>query len=305
MGIVFYCQSCGARFEVDSRMAGKKGHCKKCGQLMSIPRPEQIASMTAIPALAGTGAGSTASGASIGSVLKNDLSKIALAPITMDRIPLRANNRKSTKPTAMSVLDDAEDSKPYILAQPLPRSSGQVSRGANLALGFWRRQVGKFQKVFRSLNETAYLFSIPFIILLLIGIAVKSRSTALLGATFVVVLSVGRIVAGLANLASVPLRDGFDAKKMKHPFRSVVEPLATIAAIVVAFTFIPWLSSGKRAGASLVDRLNTNARSLREDIKGELRKTAAQVKNLDIEKIGEGAEKKLDKLRGAGKESRK
>ena len=38
MGIVFFCQSCGARFEVDPRMAGKRGHCKKCGQIMTIPR---------------------------------------------------------------------------------------------------------------------------------------------------------------------------------------------------------------------------------------------------------------------------
>ena len=52
MNIVFFCQSCGARFEVDPRMAGKKGHCKKCGQYMSIPRAEEIASMAAMPALA-------------------------------------------------------------------------------------------------------------------------------------------------------------------------------------------------------------------------------------------------------------
>ena len=52
MGIVFFCQSCGARFEVDPRMAGKTGRCKKCGQTMSIPRAEQIASIAAMPALA-------------------------------------------------------------------------------------------------------------------------------------------------------------------------------------------------------------------------------------------------------------
>ena len=55
MGIVFFCQSCGARFEVDPRMAGKAGRCKKCGQQMEIPRAEQIASMAAMPALAGSG----------------------------------------------------------------------------------------------------------------------------------------------------------------------------------------------------------------------------------------------------------
>ena len=57
MGIVFFCQSCGSRFEVDPRMAGKKGRCKKCGQHMAIPRAEEIASMSAMPALAAAGAG--------------------------------------------------------------------------------------------------------------------------------------------------------------------------------------------------------------------------------------------------------
>ena len=62
--IVFFCQSCGARFEVDPRFAGKRGHCKKCGQVMTIPRAEQLSSMMAMPALvaAGGGAGLLASG---------------------------------------------------------------------------------------------------------------------------------------------------------------------------------------------------------------------------------------------------
>ena len=57
MGIVFFCQSCGARFEVPDRMAGKKGRCKKCGQYMPVPKAEQLASMAAMPALAWPAAG--------------------------------------------------------------------------------------------------------------------------------------------------------------------------------------------------------------------------------------------------------
>ena len=56
MGIVFFCQSCGARFEVDARMAGKKGRCKNCGQYMTVPKAEHLASM-GMPALAMAGAG--------------------------------------------------------------------------------------------------------------------------------------------------------------------------------------------------------------------------------------------------------
>ncbi len=89
MNIVFFCQSCGARFEVDPRMAGKKGHCKKCGQYMSIPRAQEIASMAAMPALAMAGAGAVAgaSGPSIGTGSARMTSQVGLAPITIDRMP--------------------------------------------------------------------------------------------------------------------------------------------------------------------------------------------------------------------------
>src|SRR5215468_27711 len=92
MGIVFFCQSCGARFEVDPRMAGRKGRCKKCGQSMPIPRAEEIASMVSMPALAAAaaGAGAVPSGRaaapSLASAPKGAVSKISLAPLTLDRV---------------------------------------------------------------------------------------------------------------------------------------------------------------------------------------------------------------------------
>ncbi len=300
MGIVFYCQSCGARFEVDARMAGKKGHCKKCGQMMAIPRAEQIASMASMPALAMAGAGgaSVSPGASIGSMLKADVSKIGLAPITIDRMPIGPKSRKPgpSKPTAMSVLDDGEDSKPYMLAHPLPKGTDRVQGQANNALAFWRRQIGVIQKLFRSLNETAYLLSIPFVVILLVGIVLKSRNVALFGATFAVVLNVGRIFAGIANLAAVPLRSGLDSGKLKKPIRRVVEPVVTIGLILAAFTFIPWLSSDASSKGTIGQRLRANAKGLRGEMKEKVRKTADGVSNLDLDEMSTRAEEKLKKI---------
>jgi hypothetical protein len=285
MSIVFYCQSCGARFEVAARLAGKKGHCKKCGQMMSIPRAEQLASMTAMPALAGAGAGAEDAGPSIGGWLRSDALSAVLAPITVDRMRIGAKRS--------SPLDDLEDSKPYTLARPQAVSRGRAVAPVGAALGLWRRQIGVFQKLFRSVNETAYLLSIPFIVILLVGIVLKSRSTALFGATFVVVLSVGRIVAGLAGLASVPLRSGLDAGKMKKPFRRVAEPVITVGLIIAAFTFIPWLSSGSASKGTVVERLKANTKSLRAEMKGELRKTAGKAADIDLESLSAGAREKL------------
>jgi hypothetical protein len=303
MGIVFFCQSCGARFEVAARMAGKKGHCKKCGQMMSIPRAEQLASMTSMPALAAAGVGSAGSaGPSIGGWLKSDAISAILAPITVDG--MRFGTKKPSR------FDDIDDSKPYNLAQPARTSNGAVRAPVGAALGFWMRQIGVLQKLFRSLNETAYLLSIPFIMIILAGIVTKSRSTALFGATFVVVLSVGRIVAGLAGLASVPLRSGLDTGKMKKPFRRVVEPIVTIALVVVAFTFIPWLSRGGAASkGTIAERLKANAKVLRAEMKGKVSKAADKAAELDLGKIGTEAQEKLkdvgDRVRGTSEEPRK
>jgi hypothetical protein len=311
MSIVFYCQSCGARFEVASRMAGKRGHCKKCGQMMSIPRAEHLASMSAMPALAtagvGVGAGAAAgAGAgrdaapspSIGGWLGADLSQIKLDQLTVEKMRLRPT--KPIKPA--TPLDGLDDSKPYDLAVPLPRSSGRVSGQAAVALGYWRRQIGAIQKLFRSLGDTAYLLSVPFIVIFLIGIAVKSRSTALLGATFVVALNVGRLVAGLANMAAVPLRDGLSANRMKRSMRRVAEPLMMIALVLLAFTFIPWLSRGGAKG-TIAERLKANTRTLRKEMKGELGKVTEGISEIDVEKVGAGAQAKFKKagerVRGA------
>jgi hypothetical protein len=299
MGIVFFCQSCGARFEVDPRMAGKRGRCKKCGQFMAIPRAEEIASMAAMPALAGAGVGAGvaagpdagarpdagAGGASIGSWLKRGVSKVALAPITLDRIPL--GQRSPTKP---SPLDDAEDSKPYALAQPVLERRGGVRVQDNVIARIWRRQLGGFQKLFRKINQAAYLVSIPFLIILLLGVAVRNRPLALLGATVVVLLNIGRLAAGVANLALVPFRDGIDLHKLKKPAGRVAEPVLTIGLVVLAFTFIPWLYGGGSAKGGIADRIRSGARALQKDIKGEVDRV------VDVEKLGAQAQEKLKEL---------
>jgi hypothetical protein len=297
MGIVFFCQSCGARFEVDPRMAGRRGRCRNCGQHTTIPRAEELASMTRVAVLAAVGAGGRAVAGppplprdepppSIGDWLKAGISHVGLAPLSVDRMP---------RPTRPSALDDAEDSKPYQLASPIVDSRGPVRIQDNLLVRLWRRGLGDIQKVFRWLNESAYVVSIPFVMILLFGAAVKSRPMALFGATFVVLLNLGRLIAGVANLALVPLRDGLDARKLRKPVRRVVEPILTIALVVLGFTFIPWLS-GDRRGGSVADRIRDGARTLEKDIEGEVDLVVKKAQNIDIENLGARAREKLGGL---------
>jgi hypothetical protein len=299
MGIVFFCNSCGARFEVDARMAGKKGRCKKCGQFMVIPRSEEIASMAAIPALAGVAEGDERGPVVKGNAtpspnwLATDLSKALLAPITLDRIPV-----SRVRPSKPSPLDDAEDSKPYMLTKPVNEDRGAVKAQGNTLAAVWRHQVGGVIKVFRKINQTAYLISVPFLMVLIVGTVIGHRPTAVLGATLVVLLNIARFVSGFINVAMVPLRDGMDMEKLKKPLQRVLEPVVTIGLVVVAFTFVPWIAQGSTQG-NITDRLEETAVDLKAEIKQEVRGLIKDARQLDVEKLGEKAQQKLNSLGGS------
>jgi hypothetical protein len=294
MAIVFFCQSCGARFEVSPQMAGKQGRCKKCGQHMSIPRAEQVASMAAIPALVGAGASAAAAPAGVGNWLGTAKSSVGLAPLTIDRMPI---GRKPS-PAAPKYDDDLGDSKPYVLATPVRESRGRAVGQVNMLAVAWRRQLGGIQRLFRWLNETAYLVSVPFIMALLVGIAVRNRPLALFGATLVVLINIGRFAAGIANIVVIPFRDGLQWKKLKRPARRIAEPALTIGLVVLAFTFIPWLSRGEpKKGESIGERLRESAGQLKREIRGEVEKAG----EIDTRAIGSEVSGQLNDLKSKAK----
>ena len=107
--------------------------------------------------------------------------------------------------------DDLADSKPYLLAQPERRSGGRpVSQVSGLKI-FWRRRLGLVEKIFRWINQTAYLVSVPFLMILLLGILVRSHPMSNFGAIVVVALNIARLVAGVINVVVIPVprRDRF------------------------------------------------------------------------------------------------
>jgi hypothetical protein len=320
MNIVFFCQSCGARFEVPPTSAGKKGRCKSCGQMMTVPKAQELASMVAMPALAmaAVGAGASA-GARVGATdvksgnslgwLAAANSNVALAPITEEKMPA-FGARRQVKP---QYDDDLGDSKPYQISAPIrpgaARSSGRGPSGATI---LWKKNLGGLQKLFRKLNETAYLISVPFLLVILLGAIVQSRPLALVGGTAVVLLNIGRIVAGVANLAVVPFREGIFQgimflippltffylsshwNKVKKPTMRIVGPFVTICLVFAAFLLIPSLrKDGKMVSVKNVkDELRNEAKSLKGEMIGEVKKA----KSVDLGSLEKQAE---DKLRDA------
>jgi hypothetical protein len=100
---------------------------------------------------------------------------------------------------------------------------------------------------------------------------------------------------------------------MKKPLGRVIEPAVTIVLVVLAFTFIPWLSSAQAAKGSIADRIRFGAQALKKDMKGEvdqvvdvdklrakmqgtLKELGEQAKDFDVKKLGAKAQEKLEEL---------
>jgi hypothetical protein len=182
--------------------------------------------------------------------------------------------------------DDRIDSKPYALAKPdRELAGGRSSKPASAVTVLWRRQLGGVAKLFRFINEAAYLISVPFLMLLIFGAVVRNQHLAAVGATVVVLLNVGRVISGFANLVAIPFRDGIGQgvsflippltfvylarhwHKVKKPVRRLIEPVITIGLVGLAFVFIPWLAHGDTGpGAKPVTGLSGFAEQLEDEI---------------------------------------
>jgi predicted Zn finger-like uncharacterized protein len=317
MSIVFYCPSCGARFEVDDALAGRQAKCRRCGERMTIPaarQPVTVAARSAAgefrltPETAAMPPAPVAPPArpAVPSWIDAVTSRVALAPLVEERWP---GEKVAAAPAVRpSPLDDLGDSKPYQLASlsrvALPQA-GRSERVSGVKV-LWRRELGGLQRILRWLNDAAYLISVPFIIMVLVGGIFKNRSLALVGAAAVVLLNLSRLVTGLFNLVIIPFKDSIlrgvlflippftfldlyvHRRQLRKPLRRVLEPAVTIGLVAVTFALLPSLRGGGSDQAGITQRVISSA----EDVKAELE----QARNLDLQSLGTKAKRALEEF---------
>ena len=152
----------------------------------------------------------------------------------------------------------------------------------------YRQAVGWIEKIFRWLNQSAYLVSVPFLMCMILGLAVGSHSLMVLGATAVVLLNLGRIVAGVANLAVIPFRESpmqgvlflippftffYLAQhwhKVKKPVKRIIGPIVTIGIVALAFMAEPWLKGEGKSAGSIQDQAKAGVKSLKTEVKAKI-----------------------------------
>jgi hypothetical protein len=194
-------------------------------------------------------------------------SQVALAPITEQRLSAL---RKKPCP-----LDEASFTGLYKLASapslPALRSAG--GRPAGVITRAYRFELGKIQGFFRWLNQSAYLVSVPFLMILLVGVVMDNQSLLGLGGVVVIALNIGRFVAGMANLLVIPFRESpvqgalflippftfiylyKNWNKVRRPVQRVIGPIATIGLVAVGFAVAPMVHGAlQRKGESFSER---------------------------------------------------
>lgn len=342
MAIRFECSQCGAPFVVEERLAGRAARCKRCGTRTTIPgnKPGAPAAAAADGRAVAAGVGVTpvarvglaaavataAPGASAPKPAAPGVppgrplnwidavtSQVALAPITEQRLSAL---RKKPSP-----LDDASFTGLYKVASApsLPAMRAGVGRPAGVVTRTYRHEMGKIQGLFRWINQSAYLVSVPFLMVLLLGVVLDSPSLLGLGAVVVVALNILGFVAGIANLVVIPFRDSpiqgvlflippltfvYLAKnwpKVRKPVQRVIGPIGTIGLVVLAFVIAPIVHGGLKKNESLTDQLRDGAGSAKAAVGRGLGKASnLNADDLDVGKLLRKGREALKSLEGQG-----
>jgi len=327
MAIHFNCTQCGAPFVVEERLAGRAARCKRCGSRTTIPGHREGA-----PAAAPVGRDAATGGVKVAVAAPPSpqrpaapgvpaarplnwidavTSQVALAPITEQR--LSALRKKPTP------LDDASFSGLYkVMSAPsLPALEAARGRPAGVITRTYRHEMGKIQSLFRWVNQSAYLVSVPFLMILLVGVATNSQSLLTLGGVVVVALNIGRLVAGMANLLVIPFRESpiqgvlflvppitfiylyQNWNKVRKSVQRIIGPIATIGLVILAFVIAPMLHGESKKNQSIKDRVTEGVGSAREAISKKLDK-ASGLNVDDLGKLLPKAREALKSLEGQG-----
>lgn len=272
MVIEFSCPKCGMQFKVSASAAGKQGRCKKCGHQMKIPtQPPPAAAVAAsgmfrlpeIRASEQIPRPRERSAATPGADRERDEKKPFVMPNSVKLAPITADFQKPLTRKKKRVEED--DPASYKL-KPLSRKYAPVGHGIpgakpeSPAQQMYRKQMRNLSGLFGKINDFAYLISIPFILLFLVAILIRNWELVLLGATVIILLNIGRIIATMAYLAITPFKESAmqgilflvppltfyfiykNWKQMKRGAMRLIGPVLSVAAVILAFQYVPWLA---------------------------------------------------------------
>jgi DNA-directed RNA polymerase subunit RPC12/RpoP len=205
MSIVFLCERCGHRFDVDDDLAGKRARCKHCGHVLVIPAPAlrlrpvdgQEPARVADHLLAPP-AGLTVRPAEAEPRRKPQAVSDPDSDSAAGSQPARHGGtaRAARGSEAYPVLDPHRLSEVHSSLGPPPRWTLLPSLTARFATRRLRR-----------LRDWLYVVSLAFLVMVLIGYLFQLKILLHLGALGVIAANIGMLATGVVYLVALPFRE--------------------------------------------------------------------------------------------------
>ena len=166
---------------------------------------------------------------------------------------------------------------------------GLRERGpANWVYVKWRAGVNTVLRVLRFVDTWAYLLSVPFLLLMIFGIAVESRRFVHIGAVVVVLANYGRFWADLIAFFVRPYKDGplqglaflfppytlyylvtrWDA--MKKIVRRIATSCIPIFLVILIYGFLPTVNPAVKNEQSFGGRIQAGKNEIDGELEGDL-----------------------------------
>jgi hypothetical protein len=239
MLLLFSCENCGKRFQVDESVQGKRGRCKNCGHVMRIPHAgsaqaehahvagEAKAHASEAPFRLSPAEPPPQSHHEIASphrepVAPSHQSKPRYSygehdtefELIVDKAELDAALNASPEDLRLNreIEEFKKDRRGYKLVGD---RGGRFSffgrrgdRPASWLYMQWRAGVNGILKILRLIDDWAYLISVPFLVMVLFAIVTSSRGLVHAGAVVVVLVNYGRFWADLIAFFVRPFKDG-------------------------------------------------------------------------------------------------
>ena len=163
----------------------------------------------------------------------------------------------------------------------------------------WRAGVSSVLKLFRWVDTWAYLISIPFLILMILGIAAENRPLIHTGAVVVVLANYGRFWADLLAFFVRPYKDGplhglaflfppytlyYLATRwdhMKKIVRRIAMSCIPIVAVVLIYGFLPSANPEVKDVQGFGAKLEAGKQELDQEIESDLKDLEKKLIKLD------------------------
>ena len=193
MSIHFACEKCGHTIDVGDRFAGKAGHCKHCGQTMTVPGESNVAE----PAPQG--------GFQLRPIEGLDVPSQA-APAPAPRAPLQVRPlARDEPPVTPEPARSIMDSGPIKVLDPYHFADKQKKR-THLNPHYETRFARFVTNFLRVTRDRLYLLTLGLLVVILIGFLFTLKPLIHLGTVGVVVVNVAMLADGLFYLVVLPFR---------------------------------------------------------------------------------------------------